>query len=187
MNRISLQNSLEELQKIIEYENKIYDILCEIKLLDTDAHPKKILKLTSGFGISNALYEKFSKTMMDIYCTITNSKIDYIIKYKSTSKIEMLVKELKLDLEYHFNIKKNELTLQIPIKNYNELLTCFNTSYQKRNYYLHGDFSLNENIDNNTFQEFVIEVIKLQIFTTKLLKNAFIAELTNYTLECEES
>ena len=186
-NNPSESSSLEELQNIIDYQRKIYNILIKLKFPETDVHPKKLLKLTSGFGVSNALYEKFSKTMMQIYCNIINNRIDYIIKYKSIAKIQDFVSELKLNLENQFNLKKSELDLQMPIQDYNDLLARFKNSYLKRNYYIHGDFAFNESIDNNTFEEYVIEVMKLQIFTTELLKNAFIAELSNYILNCEEN
>lgn len=174
--------SLDNLQLIINYQKKVYTVLNGINFEDQAIHQKKILYITSGLGISNSLYEKFSKALMQIYCNIINSTIDHYIRFKAVGKIKDLISNLNLNLEYQFNLKKNEFNFQIPIQNYNELIERFSNSYLKRNYYLHGDFDLNENIDKNTFKEYVLEIMELQIFITELLKNALIYELPNYFL-----
>lgn len=190
MSKITLAvdiDSIEELQNIIEYHNKMYEVLNSTEFPEADIHQKCLLKLTSGFGMSNALYEKFSKTIMKIYCNTLGKKIDFYIRHKSIGKIEDFIEAFKLNLENQFNLKKSELNnLNVPIQNYNELLSRFKNSYHRRNYYLHGDFRFDEVIDREIFESCILELMRLQIFTIKLLKNAFITELPNYLANCEE-
>lgn len=180
---MNVQNSLGELQDIIFYEKKLYNILEKIEIENFKSHQEKLLKIIGGAGLTNSLYEKFAKLLLK---TDSELKKKRLLRHpKNLSKVEILVSDLKLELGDSFNIKKIEINKKnknFPISTYQELIERLKSAYEKRNHYIHGDFGLEEEISNKDFKTIILETIELQIFLTELLKIAFIRRLHSYEM-----
>ena len=172
-----------ELLEIIDYNEKILNILRDKNYFKNKSKEHNFLKMVSGVGFINTVYEKFSKVLLSTYCSIKNEKIDKYIKYKSLAKLKELVKELGLDLENQYNLKNLKRSILYNNLDYNGMLNLFLDSYNERCDYLHGDFDLKEQITEEKYNKSVIEILEIETVVIGILRDTFVQEIQNMILE----
>lgn len=181
MNSVFRETS--ELLDIINYNEKILNILKDKNYFENKSEEHNFLKIISGVGFINTIYEKFSRALLNIYCSIKNEKIDKYIKYKSLAKLKEFVKELNLDLENQYNLRNFKKDFLYKNLDYNGMLQLFLDSYKERCNYLHGDFDLEEKITLEKYNRSVIEILEIENIVMKILRDTFIERIPNIILE----
>ena len=181
MNNISERTS--ELLEIINYNERILDILKGKDYFGNKSKEHNFLKIISGVGFINTVYEKFSKTLLNIYCSIKREKIDKYIKYKSLAKLEEFVGELNLNLENQYNLKNIRKSIKYNNLDYRGMLQLFLASYRERCDYLHGDFDLEEKITLEKYNKSVIEILEIETIVMKMLRDTFVERIPYIILE----
>jgi len=179
----SIFEETSKLLEIITYNEKILNIIKDKEYFENKSKEHNFLKTISGVGFINTVYEKFSKTLLSVYCTIKNEKIDKYIKYKSLAKLKEFVLKLNLDLENEYNIKNLKRNMLYSRLDYNGMLQLFLDSYRERCDYLHGDFDLSETITLEKYNKSVIEILEIETIVMKMLRDTFIAKIQNIILE----
>ena len=187
------------LQEILDYQEKIFNFIKrEEFFLETSLNEEKLLKLISGLAIISSIYEKFTTKLITIYCDIfmkTEKEKDGIIQNnKSIGNLSKMIKELKLEVDKMYGLLKlnNDFEKNDILKKdsnfltYGDLIAHMNTIYQKRNKYVHGAFEINENIDKEKFEKYVLDTLDKESAILLVLKNAFISKIPYYLIEREE-
>ena len=187
------------LQEILDYQEKIFNFIKrEEFFLETSLNEEKLLKLISGLAIISSIYEKFTIKLITIYCDIfmktEKEKNGIIQNNKSIGNLSKMIEELKLEVDEMYkllklnnNFEKNDiLKKDSNLLTYGDLIVHMDEIYQKRNKYLHGAFKINENIDKEKFEKYILDTLDKESAILLVLKNAFISKIPYYLIEKEE-
>lgn len=167
------------LDTIEEYDNLFRDFHIEYSNYSILNKNKNLIYLSAGLGLSNSIHEKFIKSIIEEYMQIiplsNNRKGDIIRKYKAPNKINELVILLGLNLNEAFNLMQVDIQTNHPyISSYQNLISYISLQRNIRNNYMHGDFSILDDITISIFKENVLDFQEIHNFLFKMIRYSFL-------------